>query len=63
MEQLKKQFEVQNLSLQNVEMNNLHLTKKLHESLEELRIVAKERDEQRRIKSLSKWEETCSEKP
>ncbi|XP_059780182.1 centromere-associated protein E isoform X1 [Balaenoptera ricei] len=50
MEQLKKQFETQNLSVQNVAMNNLHLTKKLYESLEEIRIVAKERDELKRIK-------------
>ncbi|XP_061047182.1 centromere-associated protein E isoform X1 [Eubalaena glacialis] len=50
MEQLKKQFETQNLSVQNVAMDNLHLTKKLYESLEEIRIVAKERDELKRIK-------------
>lgn len=62
-EGLKKQFEAQNLSMQNVEMDNLHLTKKLYESLEEIRIVAKERDELRSIKVSQKWKETNSEKP
>uniref|UniRef100_G3RGH5 Centromere-associated protein E n=1 Tax=Gorilla gorilla gorilla TaxID=9595 RepID=G3RGH5_GORGO len=56
MEQLKKQFEAQNLSMQSVRMDNFQLTKKLHESLEELRIVAKERDELRRIKESLKME-------
>ena len=56
MEQLKKQFEAQNLSVQNVAMDNLHLTKKLYESLEEIRIVAKERDELKRIKESLKME-------
>lgn len=54
MERLKKQFEAQNLSVQSMEMDNLNLTKKLHESLEEIRIVAKERDELRRIKEFLK---------
>uniref|UniRef100_A0A2K5PZ38 Centromere-associated protein E n=1 Tax=Cebus imitator TaxID=2715852 RepID=A0A2K5PZ38_CEBIM len=56
MEQLKKQFEAQNLSMQIVRMDNLELTKKLHESLEEIRIVAKERDELRKIKESLKME-------
>ncbi|XP_054409501.1 centromere-associated protein E isoform X4 [Pongo abelii] len=56
MEQLKKQFEAQNLSMQSVRMDNFQLTKKLHESLEEMRIVAKERDELRRIKESLKME-------
>ncbi|XP_065733473.1 centromere-associated protein E isoform X1 [Phocoena phocoena] len=56
MEQLKKQFYAQNLSVQNVAMDNLHLTKKLYESLEEIRIVAKERDELKRIKESLKME-------
>uniref|UniRef100_A0A2K5DSZ8 Centromere-associated protein E n=1 Tax=Aotus nancymaae TaxID=37293 RepID=A0A2K5DSZ8_AOTNA len=56
MEQLKKQFEAQNLAMQIVRMDNLELTKKLHESLEEIRIVAKERDELRRIKESLKME-------
>lgn len=54
MERLKKQFEAQNLSVQSMEMDNLNLTRKLHESLEEIRIVAKERDELRRIKEFLK---------
>ncbi|XP_044768590.1 centromere-associated protein E isoform X1 [Neomonachus schauinslandi] len=56
MEQLKQQFEAQNLSMQTVEMDNLHLTKKLHKSLEEIRILAKERDELRKIKESLKME-------
>ncbi|XP_035881715.1 centromere-associated protein E isoform X6 [Phyllostomus discolor] len=56
MEQLKKQFEAQILSIQNVEMDNSYMTKKLHESLEEIRIVAKERDELRRIKESLEME-------
>nr|XP_025839617.1 centromere-associated protein E [Vulpes vulpes] len=56
MEQLKQQFEAQNLSAQSVEMDNLHLTKKLHKCLEEKRIIAKERDELRRIKESLKME-------
>uniref|UniRef100_A0A2K6SHJ1 Centromere-associated protein E n=1 Tax=Saimiri boliviensis boliviensis TaxID=39432 RepID=A0A2K6SHJ1_SAIBB len=56
MEQLRKQFEAQNLSMQIVRMDNLELTKKLHESLEEIRIVAKERDELRKIKESLKME-------
>ncbi|XP_054577793.1 centromere-associated protein E [Eptesicus fuscus] len=62
MEQLKKQFEAQTLSILSVEMDNLHLTKKLHKSLEEIRIVAKERDELRKIKESLKMErDQCRE--
>lgn len=62
MERLKNQFVAQNLSMQSVEMDNLHLTEKLHESLEEIRIVAKERDELRRIKEVLKMErDQCRE--
>lgn len=56
MEQLKQQFETQNLSMQSVEVENFYLTKKLHDSLEETRILAKERDELRRIKESLKME-------
>ncbi|XP_062964377.1 centromere-associated protein E isoform X1 [Cynocephalus volans] len=56
MQQLKKEFEAQNLSVQSLEMDNLHLTKKLYGSLEEIRIIAKERDELRRIKESLKME-------
>lgn len=63
MKQLKQQFEAQSLSMQSVEMDNLHLTKKLYESLEEIRIVAKERDELRQIKESLKMErDQCREK-
>lgn len=62
MERLKKQFVAQNLSMQSMKMDNLHLTKKLHESLEEIRIVAKEKDELRRIKEVLKMErDQCRE--
>lgn len=62
MEQLKKQFEAQNLSMLSVEMDNLHLTKKIHKNLEEIRIVAKERDELRKIKESLKMErDQCRE--
>ncbi|XP_027454313.1 centromere-associated protein E isoform X6 [Zalophus californianus] len=53
MEQLKQRFEAQNLCMQ---MDNLHLTQKLHKSLEEIRILAKERDELRKIKESLKME-------
>ena len=56
MEQLKQQFKAQNLCMQSVEMDNLHLTKTLHKSLEEIRILAKERDELRKIKESLKME-------
>lgn len=56
LEHLKQQFEAQNLSMQSVEMDNLYLTKKLHKSLEEIRILAKERDELRKIKESLKME-------
>ncbi|XP_036887808.1 centromere-associated protein E isoform X2 [Sturnira hondurensis] len=56
MERVKKQFEAQILSIQSMEMDNSYVTKKLHESLEEIRIVAKERDELRRIKESPKME-------
>ncbi|XP_072795657.1 centromere-associated protein E isoform X2 [Vicugna pacos] len=56
MGQLKKQFEAQNLSMQSMKMDNIHLTKKLYESLEDKRIIAKERDELRMIKEFLKME-------
>ncbi|XP_039076754.1 centromere-associated protein E [Hyaena hyaena] len=56
MERLKQQYEAQTLSMQSVEMDNVHLTKKLHKRLEELRIVAEERDELRRTKESLKIE-------
>ncbi|KAF0884132.1 CENPE protein, partial [Crocuta crocuta] len=56
MERLKQQYEAQTLSMQSVEMDDVHLTKKLHKRLEELRIVAEERDELRRTKESLKIE-------
>ncbi|XP_045140261.1 centromere-associated protein E [Echinops telfairi] len=56
MEELKNQFESQYLSMQNLDMENLHLTKKLHENCEEIKIIAKERDELKRINESLKME-------
>ncbi|XP_006872786.1 PREDICTED: centromere-associated protein E [Chrysochloris asiatica] len=56
LEQLKKQLEAPNLSLHSLEMKNLHLTKKRHVNQEEIRIIAKERDELMRIKGSLKME-------
>ncbi|XP_029393798.1 centromere-associated protein E [Mus pahari] len=45
MDCLKQQLEAQKSSLEKVEMENVSLTQRLHETLEEMRSVAKERDE------------------
>ncbi|GAB1295424.1 Centromere-associated protein E [Apodemus speciosus] len=42
---LKEQLEAQKSSLEKVEMQNVNLTQRLHETLEEMRCVAKERAE------------------
>ncbi|XP_044080308.1 centromere-associated protein E isoform X2 [Neovison vison] len=44
MERLKKQFKTQSLTLDKIEMENLNLAQKLHENLEEMKSVMKERD-------------------
>ncbi|XP_032716519.1 centromere-associated protein E isoform X2 [Lontra canadensis] len=44
MERLKKQFKTQSLTLDKIEMENLNLAQKLHENLEEMKSVIKERD-------------------
>lgn len=56
MEQLKKQYEAQNLSVQSVDKDNLHFTKKAYENLEKIRTIAKESIELRRIKESLKME-------
>ncbi|XP_051676102.2 centromere-associated protein E isoform X1 [Oryctolagus cuniculus] len=56
MEQLKKQYEAQSLSVQSVDKDNLHFTKKPYENLEESRTIAKESIELRRIKESLKME-------
>ncbi|XP_029331454.1 centromere-associated protein E isoform X2 [Mus caroli] len=45
MDHLNQQLEAQKSSLEKVEMENVNLTQRLHETLEEMRSVAKERDE------------------
>lgn len=49
MEYLKKQLETQKSNLENVEMENIRLTQRLHENLEEMRSVTKERDDLRNV--------------
>ncbi|KAL2780687.1 centromere-associated protein E isoform 2 [Daubentonia madagascariensis] len=56
MEQLKKQFKDQSLTLGEREMENLNLAQKLHENLEEMKSVMKERDNLRRVEESLKLE-------
>ncbi|XP_032031099.1 centromere-associated protein E isoform X2 [Hylobates moloch] len=56
MEQLKKQIKDQSLTLSKIEMENLNLAQKLHENLEEMKSVMKERDNLRRVKETLKLE-------
>ena len=44
-EQLKKQLETQNSVLESTEIENLRLTRKLHENVGEIKSVTKERDD------------------
>ena len=44
-EQLKKEFTAQSLTMNTIEMESLHLAPKLHENLEEMKSVMKERDD------------------
>lgn len=44
MEYFKNQFEAQKSTLENIEMENVRLTQRLHENLEEMKSVMKERD-------------------
>ncbi|XP_013360881.1 PREDICTED: centromere-associated protein E isoform X2 [Chinchilla lanigera] len=50
MEQLRQQFEAHTVSVPSMDVDNLYLTKKLHENLEEIRTVAKENSKLRRMK-------------
>ena len=43
-EQLKNEFKCQSLTMNKIEMENLNLAQKLHENLEEMKSVMKERD-------------------
>lgn len=45
MERLKKQLEVQNSTLENMEIENLKLTQQVYENLAEMRLVNKENDD------------------
>lgn len=56
MEQLKKQFKDQSLTLDEREMENLNLAHKLHENLEEMKYLVKERDDLRRAEERLKLE-------
>nr|XP_055241415.1 centromere-associated protein E isoform X6 [Gorilla gorilla gorilla] len=56
MEQLKKQIKDQSLTLSKLEMENLNLAQKLHENLEEMKSVMKERDNLRRVEETLKLE-------
>ncbi|KAM9699849.1 centromere-associated protein E isoform 5-T5 [Dama dama] len=55
-EQLKKDFKCQSLTMNKIEMENLNLAQKLHESLEEMKSVMKERDNLRRVEETLKLE-------
>ncbi|XP_024907486.1 centromere-associated protein E isoform X6 [Pteropus alecto] len=56
MESLKKQLETQKSTLENIEMENVRLTQRLHANLEEMRSVTKERDDLRHVEETLKVE-------
>ena len=55
-EKLKKQFKAQSLTLDKMEMENSQLAQKLHENLEEMKSVMKERDSLRVVEENLKLE-------
>lgn len=55
-EYLKNQFEAQKSTLENIEKENVRLTQRLHENLEEMRSVMKERDDLRSVEETLKVE-------
>ncbi|XP_043427347.1 centromere-associated protein E isoform X9 [Prionailurus bengalensis] len=55
-EQLKKQLETQNSTLESVETEKLRLSQKLHENLEEIKCVTEERDGLRRAEGTLRME-------
>ncbi|VFV45662.1 low quality protein: [Lynx pardinus] len=55
-EYLKNQFEAQKSTLENIEKENVRLTQRLHENLEEMRCVTKERDDLRSVEETLKVE-------
>ncbi|XP_036047276.1 centromere-associated protein E [Onychomys torridus] len=52
----QKQLKEQGLTLSKIEMENLNLAQKLHENLEEMKSVIKERDNLKRIEEMLKME-------
>ncbi|EFB13438.1 hypothetical protein PANDA_022330, partial [Ailuropoda melanoleuca] len=56
MEYFKNQFEAQKSTLENIEMENVRLTQRLHENLEEMKSVTKERDDLKSIEETLKVE-------
>jgi chromosome segregation ATPase len=56
MEQLKKQLEAQNSTLECIETEKLKLTQKLHENLEEIKCATEEKDGLRIVKETLKTE-------
>lgn len=55
-EQLKKQLEAQNSTLETIETEKFRLTQKHLENLEEIKLVAKERDGLRRVEETLRTE-------
>ncbi|XP_032117475.1 centromere-associated protein E isoform X9 [Sapajus apella] len=53
---LKEQLETQKLTLEKIDMENVRLTQILHENLEEMRSVTKERDDLRSVEETLKVE-------
>lgn len=52
----QKQLKQQGLTLSKIEMENLNLAQKLHENLEEMKSVIKERDNLKRMEEMLKME-------
>lgn len=55
-EYLKKQFETQKSTVENLEIENIRLTQRLQDNLEEMRSVTKERDDLRSMEETLKVE-------
>lgn len=56
MEYLRKQLETQKSTLENLEMENIRLTQRLQDNLEEIQSVTKERDDLRSVEETLKVE-------
>lgn len=52
----QKQLKEQGLALNKIEIENLNLAQKLHENLEEMKSVIKERDNLKRVEEMLKLE-------